>query len=406
MSTDPHPTSEVPAFPGDVPPARTRHARRFGIATAASLLVAGLITGGAAAAVAMRASESNPETSAYQSPTTTTEQLPFTGSRRWSGSSYGWTPPDDGGQPETGRSSNAETSDATAAQSAGVVQITSTLISGTAAGSGMVLSSDGTVVTNHHVVEGATEITVTVPSTGKTYAARYLGADGNKDIAVLKLVDASGLRTVDLSDEGVDVGDEITSVGDANGDGGSLTAAPGTVTAEDESITVPGDDDAATQLSGLIQVDADLVPGDSGGALLDADGDVVGMNVAASTNTANVTGYAIPIAAVTDVVDAVLDGDESGSVDIGYHGYLGIGLEPSSAPPLVVSTVEGGAADDAGITAGDTITSLNGTAISTAEQLRAALADLDPGDQATLRWTDSDGAEHAATVTLGRAPVA
>lgn len=405
MSTDPltSPDPEPPA------PPRGSTRRRIGTAAAASVLVVGLVAGGAAA-VGMRSGSGDPDNGVYRSPTTTTEQLPFTGSQRRFGSSYPGTPPDAGPpsptQPEGSQGSTSdETATASAAQSAGVVEISSTLTSGKAAGTGMVLRADGIVVTNHHVVAAATSIEVTVPATGETYTARYLGGDAAKDIALLRLNDAANLTTVDLSSDGVDVGDEVTSVGDANGDGGSLTAAPGTVTAENQSITVDGDDGAATRLTGLIELDADLVPGDSGGAVLDADGDVVAMNVAASTGAADVTGYAIPIETVNEVVAAILAGDESGSVEVGYHGYLGVGLDPSSTTPLVVSTVDGGPADDAGITAGDTITAVGETAIRTADQLRDLLAGLDPGDSAEISWTTSGGTTRSATVTLGRAPI-
>jgi S1-C subfamily serine protease len=380
------------------------HPRRLGPAVAASILAVGLV-GGGAAALGLKSVLDAGGPAVAQSPTSTTEQLPFTGSQRRFGSSYGWTPPQSGDSGDGSGTAPQQTSDATAAQSAGIVEITSTLTSGKSAGTGMVLSADGTVVTNHHVVEGATSIAVTVPATGKTYTARYVGADATRDVAVLKLNGAAGLATVHPSGSAAGVGDAVTSVGDANGDGGSLTAASGTVTAQDQSITVQGEDGTPNNLTGLLELNADLVPGDSGGAVLDGDGDVVAMNVAASTGGATVTGYAIPISTVTAVADQILRGDASGTVDLGYHGYLGVGLDPQSSLPLVASTVDGGAAKKAGIVAGDTITSVNGVTVTTATRLRAALAKLDPGDRAVIGWTTSAGAHHSATLTLGRAPV-
>ena len=157
---------------------------------------------------------------------------------------------------------------------------------GVAAGTGIVIGSDGLVVTNHHVVEGATDISVTVVTTGATYDAEVLGYDATKDVAVLRLDGATGLATATADPGGVDVGDGVTAVGDAGGDGGSLTAADGTVTALHQPITVSDEQTGeASRLRNLIEVDADIIPGDSGGALLDASGDVVGMNVAASSGS-------------------------------------------------------------------------------------------------------------------------
>ena len=122
-----------------------------------------------------------------------------------------------------------DTTEATAAQSTGLVTITSEVEfgAGEAAGSGIVIGSDGLVVTNHHVVEGATSISVTVVNTGKTYDAEVLGYNAKRDVAVLQLEDASGLPTASTDASGVVVGDDVTAVGDAGGDGGTLTAADG-----------------------------------------------------------------------------------------------------------------------------------------------------------------------------------
>ncbi|TCN40378.1 trypsin-like peptidase [Kribbella orskensis] len=177
-----------------------------------------------------------------------------------------------------------DTATATADEQAGLVLVSTTLAgdSGTAAGTGMVIDEDGIVLTNHHVVEGSDSIKVTVATTDTTYTARVLGTDAVHDIAVLQLVGADNLTTV-TPDSTVAVGDEVTAVGDANGDGGNLTASAGSVTALAQSITVQGEDGTPSELDGLIEVDADVIAGDSGGALLDADGQVVGMTTAASS---------------------------------------------------------------------------------------------------------------------------
>lgn len=244
-----------------------------------------------------------------------------------------------------------DTAEASVAQSSGLVEITTTLQygEGVAAGTGIVLGSAGLVVTNHHVVEGATEITVTVQTSGQEYDAEVLGYDAAKDVAVLQLDDASGLTTVTTDPGSLTTGDAVTAVGDAGGDGGSLTAAPGAVTDPHHPVTVQDETTGETvRLRNLIEVSSDVVPGDSGGALLDADGEVVGMNVAASSGGDDVTGYVIPIGRVLRVVDAVLDGDESGTV----------------------------------------------------------VAQHQPGDSVTVTWTDASGAAHQGTVTLASGPVA
>jgi S1-C subfamily serine protease len=194
--------------------------------------------------------------------------------------------------------SSLDTSEATSEESTGLVTITTEIQygQGEAAGTGMVIRSDGIVVTNHHVVEGATAIRVTVVNTGRTYTAEVLGYDATRDIAVLKLSGASGLAAVDTDSSGVSLGEDVTAVGDAGGDGGSLTAASGTVTDLRKAITVSDEQTGRPhRLRNLVEIDADIIPGDSGGALLDSEGAVVGMNVAASSGTANITGYVIPV---------------------------------------------------------------------------------------------------------------
>ena len=374
---------------------RANPRRRYRTLSAASLALAlGCVTAGGVAfgVPAVAASGARPAQSA---PATSVDWWqPGVSPQQWNGYSDGTT------------SQALDTSDAPAAAEVGLVEISSTLSDGTAAGTGMVLSSDGTVVTNHHVVEGATSIQVTVVSTGQTYQARFVGSDSTKDVAVLQLVGASGLSTVNLAGSAAGVGDAVTAVGDANGDGGSLTAAPGTVTATDQSITVQGEDGTAHQLTGLIEVNADVIPGDSGGALLDSDGQVVGMNVAASSGTQDIRGYVIPISTVLTAVRAIESGDAGGSVQVGYSAYLGVGLYDDTSAATIAGALDGSAAADAGLQQGDTITSLDGTQISSASDLRAAIAAHHAGDSVRITWTTQDGQQQSATVTLGAAPVA
>lgn len=196
---------------------------------------------------------------------------------------------------------------ASASESSGVVLIDTMVGYGTArgAGTGLTLTDDGIVVTNHHVIEGATSIAVTDPSTGQTYDATVLGYDDVHDVAVLQLAGAWDLSTVAIEDDSVDRGDRVTAVGNAAGRG-SLSAADGRVTDPSTTITVDDEDGTSTRLRDLIETDADVVSGDSGGALLDEDGEVVGMNVAATSGSAEISGYAIPVDTVLDIASEIV----------------------------------------------------------------------------------------------------
>ena len=166
-----------------------------------------------------------------------------------------------------------------------------------------------------------------------------------------------------------------------------------------------GDDGTSHHLTGLVEMAADIVPGDSGGAVLDSSGRVVAMNVAASSGTQDVTGYAIPAATVQQVVDEVVAGRSSSTVALGYDGFLGVGLAGDGSTTLA-GVEQGGPADTAGLAAGDTVTSVGGTAVSTDAQLKAAVTAHRPGDRVTVTWTTSSGTTGSASVTLGTAPVA
>jgi S1-C subfamily serine protease len=296
---------------------------------------------------------------------------------------------------------------ATAEESKGVVLIDTVVDygSGEAAGTGLVLTGDGLVLTNHHVVADSTSITVTVPSTGRDYVADVVGYDATDDVAVLQLEHASGLTTVTTDTSGATAGEAVTAVGNAEG-GGTLLAADGTVTAPSSNITVSDDQGGTESLSHLIEVNADVVSGDSGGALLDSDGEVIGMNVAASSGSADVTGYAIPIDTVLDIATRIVAGDTGGGIELGYDGALGVQLYGDAGAPVVAGLVEDGAAADAGITTGSTITSFGGTTVTSIDQLSTAVAKHDAGDRVRVGWTDTSGQQHTATVRLGRAPVA
>jgi S1-C subfamily serine protease len=402
-------------------PRRSRRRRTAVGLLASGAVAAGLVLGGSALALGLPDDTSGSALAAAPS----TDR----GSAFGYPSSPGATTPGSGSAPSTvlpqqGSTSTGtatlDTTAATAAQQTGVVLVSTVLgyQSAEAAGTGVVLTSDGLVVTNNHVVEGATEITVTIGTTGETYTATVVGTDATADVAVLQLQDAAGLTTAALDDDApsVAVGDAVTAVGNAEG-GGVLLAAAGTVTGTEESITTQAEGvSSGESLTGLIEVDADVVSGDSGGPLLDDEGEVIGITTAASSGSSDITGYAIPVEDVLDVVTQIVAGEDSDTITLGYPAFLGVQLATgattapwsvgTTAGATIAGVVDGTPAAEAGLAAGDTVTAVDGTAVADADALSALLATHAPGDQVTLTWTAADGTAQTATVTLVEGPAA
>ena len=302
-------------------------------------------------------------------------------------------------------SSTGTTTTASTAQQVGIVEINTVLQyqNAEAAGTGMVLTSDGEVLTNNHVVDGATSVRVTISSTGATYTATVAGTDPTADVAVLQLSDASGLQTAKLSTAAATVGESVTGVGNAGGTG-TLTAATGTVTALDQSITASGETGGdAEQLSGLIEIDAAIQAGDSGGPLYGDDATIIGMDTAASSG-GPADAYAIPIATAKAIAGQIESGVDNATIHQGNPAFLGVSMSDGTAGATVAGALSGGAAEGAGITAGDVITSVDGTAVSSADDLSSLLAGYSPGDRVTVTWTTAAGASESAPVTLGTGP--
>jgi S1-C subfamily serine protease len=299
----------------------------------------------------------------------------------------------------------------TAPVEAAVVQINTTLDYQNAigVGTGIVLSPDGEVLTNNHVVEGATGISGTNLGTGRTFPIDVIGYDRTHDIALVQLRGASGLPTAAIGDSNtVAVGDPIVGIGNAGGPNGGLTREPGAVQALNQTIVASDDLTASSErLTGLIQVNANLRPGDSGGPLVNSASQVVGIDTAASESyhTSN-GGYAIPINQALGIADQIRSRAASPTVHIGATGMLGVGVAETrnGSGAAVKDVLRSGPAAQAGVAPGSLITSIDGNAVNNANALTDFLDQHHPGDSVTLTWTDPSGVAHTAPVTLAVGP--
>jgi S1-C subfamily serine protease len=299
-----------------------------------------------------------------------------------------------------------------------LVDINTTLAQGRAAGTGMLISSDGEILTNNHVIADATSIHVVVNGgTGKTYAAKVVGYDVTEDVALIKISDkVSGLPTVTFGDPSkVNVGDPVVAIGNAGGRGGSPSVSQGQVTALDQQVTAGDAGGAQETLEGMIQINAPIQPGDSGGALVNANAQIIGMNTAAAgggqfnASSGSNIGFAIPVDHAVSIVSTIRSGSNATNtkVHIGDRALLGVSVEdidgqsaPVSSGALVTGVQDGTGASSAGIQAGDVIVSINGKAITDSNTLRLALDPFHPGDSANVGWVNSTGSQKTASIKL------
>jgi S1-C subfamily serine protease len=347
----------------------------------------------------------------------------------------------------------------------GMVDITSKLkLSGQIfEGTGMVLSSSGLVLTNNHVINGATggSLHATLVSNGRTYAAQIVGWDATQDVALLRLVGASGLKTIQVGNSSqVKLGSDVVALGNAGGQGGSPTVTSGKVTSLNKTITASdAGSDTSETLHGMLQTSAPIAPGDSGGPLANAAGQVIGMNTAANTQNLganNSMGYSIPIDRALALVREMAAGHGSGSIQLGQPPFIGIaiastaanttstatsprtqerqlqriatanndginasgrclpndegspvphGIAPATSGALVGGVFCGTPASATGLQAGDVIVAVDGHAVTSASSLHAVVSTYRPGNTVTVSWVDPNGKKHTGSLKLAAGPV-
>jgi S1-C subfamily serine protease len=342
----------------------------------------------------------------------------------------------------------------------GLVDIISTLKfdSETAEGTGMILTASGLVLTNNHVIDGATSVSASLVSdSAKHYRVRVLGYDDADDIALLQLVGAAGLTPESFGNSSqVSLGTPVLALGNAEGKGGA-TAAQGIINALDRSIQASDEGSNSTEdLTHMLQTNALIQQGDSGGALANSAGQVIGMITAANTSTSSQVGqsggslgFAIPINSALAIARQINGGTSSAKVYIGLPGFLGVevvGLSASSNPrqqaadeeqsvggrgfrgnsgncqvsnqqtsvpaqiapvgvgALVLGVLCGTPAQSQGMVSGDVITSVDGQAITTPDSLTTITARYHPGTVVSVGWEDIGGAKHKSSITLGSGP--
>ena len=320
----------------------------------------------------------------------------------------------------------------------GIVDVTSALTysDATAEGTGMVISASGLVLTNNHVIDEATKVSATIVTSGQKYTAKVIGYDDTDDVALLQLEGASGLHTVSLSNSAkAAVGEAVLALGNAAGKGGLPSTAQGTIQALNQSIQASDEGANTTEnLHGMIETNTPIQQGDSGGPLVNGSGQVVGMDTAANSessgfdgSSAATTGFAIPINTAISIANEINSGKASATVHIGLAGFMGVNVADASTPSdcrgdsgqggdgfggfggftspvssgaLICQVYPSSPAYAGGLQGGDVITSVNGTAISSADGLTALTANSYPGDKFSITYVDQDNTKHTTSVTL------
>lgn len=295
------------------------------------------------------------------------------------------------------------------------------------AGTGMILTPNGEVLTNNHVIAGGTTITARVDGVGARYKAKVVGVDPAMDVAVLQLQGASGLPVVPLGNSAtVKVGEAVVAIGNALNLSGTPTVTSGTISALGRSVAA-GDPATGSveHLTGMLQTDAVLEPGNSGGPLVGANGQVIGMNTAAATggfsnSPASTVGFAIPINRALAIVRAIMRRKVGAGIELGPPPFIGVEVEnlsmagagyfgyvpPASSGVFVAGVFPDTPAAANGMRAGDVITSLGGRQVASIAGLSATMRRYHPGNKISITWVGPFGGNHSAQITLAAGPAA
>jgi len=409
------PALAISAPPPPPPPPVRRNPNRLTAALVVALVVA-MVTAAWAAIERMDIHLSRPTLSAAPAPKPTTG--PARGGR-FNPRPFRPAPP--------GSAPDIDVNAVAAKVQPGMVDIYTQLSSGlSGAGTGVILTPDGEVLTNHHVIDGSISISVVHISSGQRYSAIVVGTVPTEDIAVLQIQGAPNLPTVPLGkSSSVKVGDPIVALGNAGGVGGAPHTVSGTVQALNQTITATDVDGSHPEtLSGLIQIDAPLEPGDSGGPLVNKSGQVVGINTAASANrrfrsVGDSVGFAVPIDGAKALAAQIEAGQASATVHLGVPGQLGVvmsdptpvgstgGSATTGVPATGVTVAEvmpGSPAANAGVVAGDILTEVDGQPATTPDAVSTQIKKHRAGDKINFSWTDGTNRRRNATVILAAGP--
>ena len=368
---DPAPEPPVPASPAPSPARATR---------GAALVVAVALLSGGTAALATHALDDRGATTIFSSTPSAARSLSLSGTR-------------------------LNVAGVVAKVGPSVVSIRSTISQGRfteeAAGTGVVISSDGEIMTNAHVVDGATNVKVTLAGESQARDAQVIGADRDNDLALLKLSGVSGLPAATLGKSSdVRVGADVVAIGNALALRGGPTVTRGIVSALDRSLETQ-----ESTMTGLIQTDASISSGNSGGPLVDATGKVIGINSAVAgsgggTSAENI-GFAIAIDNATPVIDRLRN--HTAAAPSGYLGVTSQDPDDGSRGAVVRSVDPGSAAERAGLRVGDLITAVDGKAVDGAAALGAAVRAHTPGTPVKITFVRGTN-EHTVTADLGTRP--
>ena len=252
------------------------------------------------------------------------------------------------------------------------------------AGTGIVIDPS-VILTNNHVIAGATDLSARSIANGQTFPASVIGFDRQHDIAVLQLA-GGGLPVANIGNsDSVRVGDSVVSLGNAGGAGGAPSVEDGRVAALGQTVSANDALTGSTEtLVGLIQIDANIRPGDSGGPTVNSANQVIGMNTAASQNfhLGRGQGFAIPINEAMAIAGQIRSGGSSATVHIGPTAFLGVGVNDAGggAGAIIRQVIPTGPAAGAGLTPGDVITAINGQPVNSATALTNILDQHHPGE--------------------------